>query len=93
MFLEYDINSQPDGIDMDEWYHIVYELGIVLYDSNKGMKPQLLEGNGDIPANVRVLNLAFDEHLEEAKKVTGKKFEAYPMKAGKKSTKMIIQVR
>jgi hypothetical protein len=39
----YDVNSFPDGVDISIWYSL-FEKGLAIYDSLRGEKPFILDG-------------------------------------------------
>jgi hypothetical protein len=41
--LIYDCNSIPGGIDLDRLYNIICNSGIVVYDSTRGTKPEVID--------------------------------------------------
>jgi len=43
--LIYDINSFPDDLDISVWYNL-FEKGLAVYDSKKGMPPFISEDTG-----------------------------------------------
>ena len=44
--IRFDISSLPDGLEIEKWYEIIIEEGIILYDSSKGETPVFMNFKG-----------------------------------------------
>lgn len=56
--IEIDISCIPDGMDLDIFMKIYDLLGIILYDSHKGKRPNVLYGD-----KINILDIRKSEQI------------------------------